>query len=115
MQKIDQYSFGSIDIGGKRYETDVIIYPDRVQPNWWRKEGHRLRLEDIADVLADPPEVLVVGRGEPGRMEVDARVAEALDRLNVQLVEAPTGAACDRFNELSQEGRRVVAALHLTC
>ena len=115
MRKIEHYSFGSIDIEGKRYEKDLIIYPDRIQSGWWRKEGHRLQLEDIPAVLADPPEVLVVGQGEPGKMRVDTRVAQKLDELNVRLVAAPTGAACNRFNKLSQQGMRVVAALHLTC
>lgn len=115
MSKIERYSFGSIDIDGRKYQKDIIIYPDRVQSDWWRKEGHRLQPEDIPDVLAEPPEVFVVGQGDPGRMQVDPRVAEALDRLNVQLVAAPTKTACNKYNELSQQGARVVAALHLTC
>jgi hypothetical protein len=115
MDRIERYSFGSIDVDGRKYEKDIIIYPDRVQSDWWRKEGHRLQPEDIPDVLAQPPEVLIVGQGDPGRMQVDSRVAEALDRLNVQLVAGPTRMACNRFNELSQKGTRVVAALHLTC
>ncbi|UCD56955.1 MAG: hypothetical protein JSV16_14225 [Candidatus Hydrogenedentota bacterium] len=113
--RIRQYSFGSIDVDGRRYEKDLIIYPDTIQSDWWRKEGHRLQLEDIAAVLADPPEVLIVGQGEPGKMQVDQRVAETLDNLRVQLVAAPTRTACDKFNELSQKGKHVVAALHLTC
>jgi hypothetical protein len=115
MSRIERYSFGSIDVEGRKYEKDIIIYPDRVQSDWWRKEGHRLQLDDIPDVLTQPPDVLVVGQGDPGRMQVDPRVAETLDRLNVQLVAGPTRMACNRFNELSEQGARVVAALHLTC
>ena len=115
MKKIEKYSFGKIHIDGQEYHEDLIIYPDRVQSGWWRKEGHRLQLEDIEEVLADPPEALVVGQGKPGKMQVDARVAEELERLNVRLIAAPTHDACERFNELLQEGKRVVAAFHLTC
>jgi len=114
MRKIEDYSFGFISVDGHRYNKDLIVYPDSIQPNWWRKEGHRLQLEDIAGVLEDPPEILVVGRGDSSMMVVDPRVAEALEKLNVQLVAASTRAACDKFNDLSKEGRRVVAALHLT-
>jgi len=115
MSKIEKYSFGSIHVDGRKYGRDLIIYPGKVHPEWWRKEGHKLQLEDIPEVLADPPEVLVVGQGDPGRMQVDRRVAETLSNLRVQLVVAPTQKACDTFNELSQKGKRVVAALHLTC
>jgi hypothetical protein len=37
---IDKYSFGSITIDGRTYDTDVIIYPERIDDRWWRKEGH---------------------------------------------------------------------------
>ena len=115
MKTITHYSFGSIEVDGHTYRNDIIIYPQAIQPDWWRKEGHRLQLEDIEGVLSDPPEVLVVGQGDSGMMVVDARVAETLENLNVQLVAAHTKAACESFNKLSQEGKRVVAALHLTC
>ena len=59
--KIDSYRFGEIVIDGRRHSKDVIIYPDRVRGHWWRKEGHFLALEDLAEVLQAPPEVLVVG------------------------------------------------------
>jgi len=115
MKTINHYSFGSIEVDGNTYRNDIIIYPQAIQSDWWRKEGHRLQLEDIERVLSDPPEVLVVGQGDSGMMVVDARVAETLENLNVQLVAAHTKAACENFNKLSQEGKRVVAALHLTC
>jgi hypothetical protein len=41
------YEFGIIVIDGSEYRSDVIISNDRVQDNWWRKEGHRLALDDI--------------------------------------------------------------------
>lgn len=115
MARINAYSFGSISVDGHSYRDDLIIYPDRVQSDWWRKEGHKLQLDDIPDVLAEPPEILVVGQGDPGRMQIAPPVAEELDRLDVRLVAAPTKKACSEFNRLSEEGKRVVAALHLTC
>ena len=47
MARIEGYSFGSISVDGRRYKSDLIIYPDRVRSDWWRKEGHQLQLEDI--------------------------------------------------------------------
>jgi hypothetical protein len=115
MNKIKAYSFGTISIDGHLYESDIIIHPDRVQEEWRRKEGHRLQLDDISELLANPPEVLVVGQGAYGRMQLDPRVSKELNKLKVQLIAEPTKNACDRFNELLESGRNVVAALHLTC
>ena len=115
MRRIESYSFGAISVDGNRYTSDLIIYPGRVESGWWRKEGHRLHIEDIPEVLKNPPEVLVVGRGDSARLVVDAEVEKELQRREIKLVAEPTKAACERFNELSREGKHVVAALHLTC
>ena len=48
LMHIDSYSFGQIVIDARAYASDVIIYSDRVDAAWWRKEGHRLHPEDIA-------------------------------------------------------------------
>ncbi|HDD72121.1 MAG TPA: hypothetical protein ENF98_00440 [Candidatus Bathyarchaeota archaeon] len=112
---IDEYSFGRIVIDGKTYRQDVIVYPDRVKPNWWRREGHSLCLEDLEEVLRDPPEVLVIGTGYVGLMRVPREVREKLEEMGIQVVVEKTGKAYRTFNKLLSEGRRVVAALHLTC
>jgi hypothetical protein len=113
--RIQKYSFGSISVDGQTYKDDLIIYPDRIQEDWRRKIGHRLQVEDLAEILSDPPEALIVGQGDYGRMELDTHVYEVLKKLRVELVAAPTKEACERFNELSGLGKKVVAALHLTC
>ncbi len=70
MNTIDSYHFGEIVIDGKKYSSDVIIFPDRVLDNWWRKTGCQLCLEDIAEVITENPEVLVVGSGASALMKV---------------------------------------------
>lgn len=111
---IESYRFGRIVIDGQAYTSDVIIYPDRIDDSWWRKEGHAVCSEDLPEVLADPPEVLIVGQGAPGRMQVLAELREALERAGVDLIEQPTEQAWQTYNRLAGD-RSVVAALHLTC
>ena len=60
---IDSYQFGRIVINGKEYTSDVIISPNTINGNWWRKTGHELCLEDIADITTENPEALVIGTG----------------------------------------------------
>ena len=111
---IEDYSFGRITIGGKTYTSDVIIYPDRVDGGWWRKEGHRLCMDDLEHVVAAKPEVLVVGTGAQGVMRVPDDVRQRLSELGIELKVAKTDEACGLYNQLAPE-RRTSAALHLTC
>lgn len=114
MNLIDDYSFGRIVIGGKTYTSDVIVFPDRVQGSWWRKEGHSLCLEDIDKVLQEKPEVLIVGTGSMGIMRVPGEVAEEIKQRGIELIIEKTASACQTFNQLIGK-RLVVGAFHLTC
>jgi len=111
---IDSYSFGSITVNGRRYTSDLIIYPDRVESSWWRKEGHNLCMEDLQDVLHYRPEVLVIGKGKPGLMAVREDLIEQLAQRGIEVHTAPTARAVKLYNRLSPD-KKVVAALHLTC
>jgi hypothetical protein len=114
MNKIDSYRFGQIVINGRKYTSDVIIFPDRVQGDWWRNEAHELSLKDIAGIMNESPEILLVGTGASGLMRVLPEVAQEAEAHHIQLITQPTGEACEIYNQLSQT-QRVVAALHLTC
>ncbi len=114
--RIQEYSFGRIKIDGREYHEDVIIFPHRVSPGWWRREGHRLNLEDLKEVLDFRPKLLVVGTGSYGRMVVADNVYNVLEDMNIGLVVLPTPKACEEYNKQLEKGmEKVVAALHLTC
>jgi len=112
--KIEHYSFGTITIDGKTYISDVIVYPDKVDPSWWRKEGHSLRIVDLQDVISFNPEILIVGTGQSGAMVVPEETIAYLKGRNIDVHAVRTGKAVELFNKHQNE-KRVVAALHLTC
>ncbi len=112
--KIDAYHFGEIVIDGRHYRRDVIIFPDRVQANWWREEGHSLSPADLWDVVQARPDVLVIGQGSAGRMDVPATTRQWLEEQGIQVIAQPTAQAVNTYNAL-REKKRVIAALHLTC
>ena len=112
---IDQYRFGHIDIEGQSFDADVISFPDHVQERWWRREGHHLAQEDLETVLAEKPEVLVVGTGYYGRMQVPEDTLEVLRSEGIDVKVEQTSSAVAEFNRLQRECARIVAALHLTC
>ncbi len=112
--KIDSYGFGRIVVGGKAYTRDLIIYPEKVEAHWWRKEGHLLQLEDLQGVIRYRPQTIVVGTGANGLMRVAPQTREAIKALGIGFISKPTEEACRIYNEISSL-ERVVACLHLTC
>jgi len=112
---IESYSFGNIVINGKKYTSDVIVFPNRVLDGWWRKEGHKLHIEDLEEVFKEKPEILVVGTGYSGLMRVPEEVKKYIESQGIEIIIENTRKAWKTFNKLLSEGRRVVAALHLTC
>jgi len=111
---IEAYDFGRIVIDGKEYTSDVIIYPDHVDGNWWRKEGHRLQVVDIKKAIQEEPKILIIGTGASGLMEVSKDVEDYITSKGIKLVINTTKKACDEYNRLCLSSK-TTAALHLTC
>ncbi len=118
---IDSYQFGKIVIDGKCYTADLIIYPDRVKDNWWRKEGHQLCLDDILEVLekkevVTSPETIIVGTGAVNCLRVLPETEKYIRAQGIKLTILPTGKAVETYNQLVGEGEKnIFACLHLTC
>ncbi|MCS7125742.1 MAG: Mth938-like domain-containing protein [Aigarchaeota archaeon] len=113
--KIEEYGFGYIVVNGVTYSRDLIILPERLITNWWRKEGHRIELSDLAEVLEVDVDYVVIGTGYSGRVEVSREVLEVFKKKNVEVVVEDTRNAWRRYNELVEKGFRVCGAFHLTC
>jgi hypothetical protein len=111
--RIDGYRFGHIVVDGDEHTRDVIILPDRVVPNWWRREGHTLVLDDLDDVLDELPDRLIVGTGATGQMRPDPDTLEALRQRGIDVTVARTDQAVRLFADADPV--RTAAALHLTC
>jgi hypothetical protein len=113
MPRIEHYEFGRARIDGQEYSRDVIVLPDRVVPDWWRRDGHSLVMEDLDAVLDELPETLVVGTGADGRMSPDREALDGLRSRGIQVETLRTTEAVRRYGEL--DPATTAAALHLTC
>ncbi len=112
--KITHYSFGNIVLDGQTYTSDVIIYPDRIDSSWWRKEGHSLYAEDISDAINARPDVLIIGTGYSGMMRVPEKTIQFIKSKGIEVQVARTGKAVELFNSASAD-KKAIAALHITC
>jgi len=115
MTELGNYRFGEIEVDGKRYTGDIKVIDGSVVFDWWRTEGHSLAVSDIEDILCEGPEVLVVGMGLPGLMQVRDELRKRLAANGISLIDEPTPKAVITFNRLKKSGKKVAGAFHLTC
>ncbi|MGQ9801827.1 MAG: Mth938-like domain-containing protein [Candidatus Saccharicenans sp.] len=110
---IESYAFGRMTVGGKVYTADLIIVGEEIFPNWWRQEGHSLCAEDLKVVAERKPEILVIGTGAYGAMDVPYETEKYLEAQGIEVIWKPTAQAVEIFNSIS--GRKKAGAFHLTC
>ena len=120
MPYINSTTFGSITIDGKKYEQ-VLIVGDQV------KERDYLKLKDIhttshvvgewelAELLSNQPEIILIGNGQDGILKVSAEVKDIIEKAGVILIVDLTPGAIITYNVLVKDGKRVNALIHTTC
>jgi hypothetical protein len=113
MARLENYSFGRVTVDGSEQTKDLIVLPDRLVTNWWRRKGHSLALEDLDEVMDALPERLILGIGAYGRLHPDPGTIAELERRGISVESLRTDEAVRRYGELDE--RRTAAALHLTC
>lgn len=112
---IEDYAFGSIEIGGEIYEGDVIIdFDEFVQP-WKKKEDHLIDVESVQPALLKFPEVIIIGTGQSGVAQVLDATKKEIEKRGVELIIEETPMAVGIFNDLKNQERKVIGLFHLTC
>jgi hypothetical protein len=112
---IDGFTFGAITVDGRRYTSDIKIIRGSVVPDWWRGSGHTVGIADIHDILHHKPDVVVIGKGDPGYMQVDDSLRQYVEKNGIELIEEETPTAIHTFNRLFQEGKNIAAGFHVGC
>ena len=72
-----------------------------------------LHMEDLADVIKEKPDILIIGKGYSGVMTVPDNLIEKLKAMNIDVRTENSSEAVTMFNAV--EGKKKIAALHLTC
>lgn len=92
------------------------MYPDYVERNWWRKEGHELCIDDIkSSIERESPEILIVGTGAYANVTILNSTKNYLEQKGTKLIAEETSKACTTYNQLMKSHQKVLGAFHLTC
>ena len=113
--KIIDYRFGRLSTESQTFSKDLILTSDKIYPNWWRSEGHKLHWADITYVLEEiEPEVMIIGQGKFGMMVILPEVKLELMKRGIELIAEKTSKAVKKFND-NVDKKKTVGAFHLTC
>jgi len=115
MVLIDSTEFGSITIDGKTYHADVIIFWDGEIKEVRTFIRHLFGNNEFKELIKNNPEVIVIGTGDSGFLRVSDEVRMLCKQKNVELVEAISKKAIEKFNENIKRGKGVIGFIHVTC
>ena len=119
---ITDLSWGSMEVsiaGEKHHFKDCKIWPGGAREWRWGETGTHpspgIQMADIEEILAHDIEVLVLTRGQLGRLNVAAETKSMLQEQGITVHIENTKKAVNLFNELTQKGKRVGGVFHSTC
>jgi hypothetical protein len=111
--------FGEVTVGRKSYNRDIYIFADgtvKKRDKSLAKElygsAHTVGPKELETVCRGAPEVLFVGSGKEGRVELTEDSQRYLSQRSIQCEILPTPKAIEAYNKSPQ---RKAALMHVTC
>jgi hypothetical protein len=112
MPRIDEVSFTKLVSNGKVYRAPLIAYPRSIDGRWWRADGMKFSPEDFDAVIAEEPDVVVLGVGFTTKVTVPEETRDRFADAGIDLVVADTPEAVETYNSLLHT-KKVIGAFHL--
>ena len=119
---ITELSWGNMAVsiaGEKLHFKDCKIWPGGARAWDWSETGTHhspgIQPADIEEILEKDVEMVVLTRGQLGRLGISPQVETFLRERRVDYRIEKTKKAVTLFNELVQKGKRVGGLFHSTC
>ncbi len=112
-------SFGSVKIGGTRYDEDIIVHTDGKVTKRKKKKskdlkslyGHTPLSERELDFLdEEEPEVVYIGAGYDAALPITPEAMKILKKYNPVILPTP-----EITGKIEAEKKKLVAFIHVTC
>ena len=115
MVVINSTKFGSITVNGKTYYDDVIVTWDDEVKEIHLNIRHLFGLPEFNQIASKKPDVLIIGTGDSGLLRVSEDIKRLCKERGIELTEMTSKGAIEKFNEIFNQGKKVVAFIHVTC
>lgn len=103
---------GLLKIGTESVTENVVLFRNRIRPGWDAATVEALTEADFADLMAERPEIVILGTGwQPALPPRELVFAMARRGIGFETMDTP--AACRTFNILLSEDRDAAAILLL--
>jgi hypothetical protein len=119
---ITNLAWGQIEVrinGEAQRFKDCKIWPGGAREWRWEETGTHhdpgIQPADIEEVFEHGAEILVMGRGQLGRLNVSAETETMLRKRGISYHIEKTKNAVALFNDLARQGKRVGGVFHSTC
>ena len=118
--KINSIEFGAITINGKKY-GQVVIVGDKISERQYERlknkfgTSHEIGDWEILEIFKQQPEIIVIGTGMDGKLEVNPGLLALAQMKNIDVIVEHTPKVVTIYNDLIQKGKKVNALIHTTC
>ena len=122
---IEHFSWGKFVICGTEHAASEngmtgvgkdIRLIDQEVTEWHERKGHLLTDAMITGIYNRGIEVLIIGIGVDGAVECPKKVKQKIEAKGIgQVILARTPQACEIYNSLFHQGKRVALLAHGTC
>ena len=116
---ISDTRFGSITLGGRTYYHDIVINLKGEVIKRKKKlskkvygTSHKVSLEEARYILEENAEVMIIGNGQHGVLELSDEAREYFKKKHCKVKVLPTPEAIEAWNN---EGGKAVGMFHVTC
>jgi len=109
-QTVTGYDESGVEVNAERYNYSLIVMPEMAPRAWPVASFEALTEEHFQQILADAPDVVILGTGARQRF-VHPKLTMPLTSRRIGVDCMDTQAACRTYNILMGEGRKVTLAL----
>ncbi|MBI9043706.1 MAG: hypothetical protein JEZ06_04425 [Anaerolineaceae bacterium] len=122
---IEEFSWGKFIVGGKTHTKegdqligagkDIRLIRNHISA-WTERKGHKVKPDMITGIFDQDIQVLVFGIGVQGSLKVPQKTISAIKKQGIEeVLLLRTPQACQIYNKLYYEGKRVALLAHGTC